>query len=131
MNIEKVRTTYDYYSGKQSEIVRQLGLAGIAVIWVFKDGQDRAPSIAVSMRWAAGLILASLTFDLLHYVAGSLVWGIYLRRLDRENTKETVALRPNPKINWPTLFFFWTKLPLIVAAYVIIICYLTTKFVSS
>jgi hypothetical protein len=130
MNKETVRATYDYYSGKQSDIIRQVGLAGIAVIWIFKEGEDKAPSIALSMRWAAGLILASLAFDLLQYVAGSLIWGVYLRKLDQKATAETKQLAPSSKINWPTLFFFWTKLPLMVAAYVIIILYLANKFVT-
>src|SRR6478672_3157292 len=36
MKLSKYRETGEYFSGKASEIVRQLILAGIAIIWVFK-----------------------------------------------------------------------------------------------
>lgn len=36
MQLKDTRESYQFFSGKASEIVRQLGFAGIAVIWVFK-----------------------------------------------------------------------------------------------
>jgi sugar/nucleoside kinase (ribokinase family) len=45
MKLSEVRDAYETLSGKASEIARQLSLAGIAVIWIFKSGTDQAPSI--------------------------------------------------------------------------------------
>ena len=36
MKLKDAREIYYFYSGKTSDLVRQLGLAGIAVIWLFK-----------------------------------------------------------------------------------------------
>lgn len=36
MKLVNVRETIDYNTGKTSEIVRQLGFAGIALIWILK-----------------------------------------------------------------------------------------------
>jgi len=36
MKLAQARGHYEYFSGKASDISRQLGFAGIALIWVFK-----------------------------------------------------------------------------------------------
>ena len=41
LNTEKIKDTYETLSGKASDIFRQLSLAGIALIWLFKVGKMR------------------------------------------------------------------------------------------
>lgn len=50
MKLQDVRSTYYELSGKTSDLVRQLGFAGIALIWLFRTdlaGQPRIPG-----RWS-------------------------------------------------------------------------------
>ncbi len=34
MNLERARKAYDYYTGKLSDVARQLSFAGIAIIYI-------------------------------------------------------------------------------------------------
>jgi len=46
MKLKDAREIYYFYSGKTSDLVRQLGLAGIAVIWLFKYDAQGIPKIS-------------------------------------------------------------------------------------
>lgn len=48
MKLKDAREHYYFYSGKTSDLVRQLGLAGIAVIWLFKSDVQGIPKISLS-----------------------------------------------------------------------------------
>jgi len=41
MKLEDVRQAYEDLSGKASDIVRQLSLAGLALVWLFHAGSDK------------------------------------------------------------------------------------------
>jgi thiamine transporter ThiT len=78
----------DFYefSGKASDINRQLAFAAIAVIWLFKtDTPNGQITIPHDLIWPGILIVAALAADLLQYVAGSLIWGSYARYLERRH----------------------------------------------
>jgi hypothetical protein len=53
---------------------------------------------------AALLLVAGLTLDLLHYVTGSLTWGIYHRKKEREGTLETADFAAPSQLTWTSLF---------------------------
>jgi hypothetical protein len=89
VKLENARENYSYYTGKTSDIVRQLGFAGIAVVWVFKTDISGRQVVSPELLPAALLIVIGLTLDLLHYVGGSLVRGIYNRYKEKAGTKET------------------------------------------
>lgn len=106
MKLKDTREAYETFTGKASDIARQLGFAGIAIIWLFRsDGKIPSELLPVAV-----LIIVGLAFDFLQYVYGSMVWGVYHHRKSRqvkfdENAKFTV-----PRIiNMPTSFFFWGK----------------------
>lgn len=120
MKLEHVRSAYQDYTEKASEIVRQLGFAGIALIWLFRDETAGDPVISAALLPAGLLIIAALASDLLQYVVGSLVWGIYNRRHERAGVSEDQEFTAHPMLNWPALFFFWGKIISIVVAYLIL-----------
>ena len=45
MKLKDAREFYYFNSGKTSDLVRQLGLAGIAVVWIFKYDVLGVPKI--------------------------------------------------------------------------------------
>lgn len=125
MNLKTVRDSYDTYSSKASDIARQLGFAGIAVVWIFRYQAEESLALPVDLRLPLALLVLGLAVDFLHYVTSAAIWGIYGRHREKqlggENDREFVT---SPKINWPGIFFFWTKITLISAAYFLLLRFL-------
>lgn len=61
-----------YYTQRAGEVCRHLCLAGIGVIWLLNP--VTAGSLPNTLRWSLGLIVASLTIDILQYLAGTFMW---------------------------------------------------------
>ncbi len=127
MKLKDCRENYNYFSGKTSDIVRQLGFAGIALIWIFKNDTDGQQLVPAELVPPATLIVVALIFDLLHYISGTAVWGIYNRMQEKARiTQEQEFLAPL-KINWPTNFFFWGKTVIMVVAYFQLLRFLANR----
>lgn len=117
----------DTYTSKASEITRQLGLAGIAVVWVFKIGQGAEYSVPGELIPPALMLITGLTLDLLHYVAGAALWQWYTKAAQSAGKKEFAA----PSwINIVTWTLFIAKIVAIVTAYIYLIVYLTEKILK-
>jgi len=118
---------YYYYTGKTSEIVRQLGFAGIAIVWIFRTDVGGRPTVPPELLPAALFIVMGLTLDLLQYVGGSVIWGIYHRKKEVEGTGAEAEFLAPPQINWLTLFLFWSKTVVMVIAYVLVLRFLYSR----
>jgi H+/Cl- antiporter ClcA len=70
-----VEEEFLHYTGKAGDISRQLGLAGVAVIWLFHTATASEIQIPPLMRLPLYLICVSLGLDLVQYVFGSCSWG--------------------------------------------------------
>lgn len=76
--LKEFRDGYHELSGTASEVSRNLGFAGIAVIWIFKaDLPEKAYTLAPELYHAGVVIVLSLALDLLQYVFSSLIWGAF------------------------------------------------------
>ena len=81
MKLRDSLDNYYYYSGKASDIARQLGFAGLAIIWIFRiEGGASSSLVPKKLTVPAALIVSALACDLLQYVAGAAIWAIYHRR---------------------------------------------------
>jgi hypothetical protein len=126
MKLKDSREYYYYYSGKTSDIVRQLGFAGIGVIWLFKyEGQDHL--LPDELLTVGFLIVLSLALDLLQYVVGTAVWGIFNRLKEKAGKTEDAEFTAPPAINWATIILFWGKVGVMGIAYVALIGFLVRK----
>jgi hypothetical protein len=139
MKLADLREAYQFFSEKTSELVRNLGFAGIALIWIFKvtvGNRDVVPSELVP---AGTLIVIGLALDLLHAIVGTATWGIYNRIKEKEldaraekdqnfNPEEEDFLAP-VSINWPALVLFWAKIVAMLIAYVMLIEFLIGKVI--
>jgi hypothetical protein len=65
-----------YHTAKAGDIVRQLGLALLAAVWLFNGGTDQAPVIPSSLKCAVILAILSMGLDALQYIVGSIIWGV-------------------------------------------------------
>jgi len=126
MKLKDAREYYTQRTTKLSEVVRQLNFAGIAVIWLFRTG-DKAGGIPYTdvLLWPLGLLVASATFDLLHYAYASAAWGIFHRTKEKElKHDQNTEIHAPAAINWASNFFFWGKTIMTVAAYFLLVTYI-------
>ena len=119
------RGFYESRSGAASTICRQLGLAGIGIIWAFRVVERSDVSVPESLLLPATLIVVSLALDLLHYAVASAMWGVLARVYElRENKGKQVPEKAPPWINWPAIGLYWGKLGVMGWAYCLLLKYL-------
>jgi hypothetical protein len=117
----------DFYefSGKASEISRQLAFAAIAVIWLFKtDMPTGHPTIPHDLIVPGILIIAALAIDLLQYITATVTWRLYYRHLEKKH-----IARVSEHSKWlelPIWGLFGIKIVLVIVAYIFILLFLVS-----
>jgi len=109
MKLGDVRDAYETLSGKASDIVRQVSLAGVGLIWIFRSGADSSLVLDPLLLKAAFFIFLSLLFDFLQYVLGTTIWFAYFQYKEKNGTKETDEFLVPPRLNWPLWSLFYLK----------------------
>lgn len=127
MTLKDARGAYDYFSGKLSDLVRQLSFAGIAVVWMFRTQVDKMP---FDDRLMAPLkfLVSALALDLFHYILASLIWSRYAHCREKDGIKDSDEISPHEAINWPMLVCFWGKVFFCFMAYVVMLICLWNRF---
>jgi len=120
MKLKDCRESYYYNSAKASDISRNLGLAGLALIWAFRVTGDAKPTIPGDLRWAAVLLVVGLGLDFLQYILGTIVWGGYQRIKELKDTSEEDDFLAPRMMNWPANTCFALKQVAIFLAYVLL-----------
>src|SRR5438094_1491603 len=118
MKRSAVTEEYVFYTGKASEVVRQLALLGFALIWIFKTDVDSGPVIPKSFLGASFLLLVALTADFLQYAFGAGLWAWYDEKLRRESVEPDADVRPPDRVYVPSRTCFYAKLVALTVAYV-------------
>ena len=75
MKLRDCKESYDYYSGKASDIIRNLGFFGLALIWAFRICREDKVEIPVLLRVAGLLLLLGLALDFFHYLVAAVNVG--------------------------------------------------------
>ena len=128
MRLENVRSAYEDLAAKASDIVRQISLAGVGIIWVFKSSTSTSLSLDPKLLWAALFIFLTLLFDFLQYVLGTTIWFLYFRYREKKGTKGNDEFLAPTWLNWPTWMLFYLKSLMMLVAYgFYIIPFLVTK----
>lgn len=120
MKLDDARGAYESLSGKASDIVRQISLAGVGLIWVFKSvasTSTSALSLDPALLRAALFIFLALLFDFLQYLIGTAVWFVYYRHKERTGTTESDEFLAPPQLNWPMWGLFYLKAAMMLVAY--------------
>lgn len=120
MKLSEARDAYYSHSASASTVARQLGFAGIALVWVFQQPADQLVVLPAALRAPTILLILGLGLDLLQYAISALLWGAFARHHERR--KSSAAQAP-PWINWPALFCFWGKLGSVVCAYTLLLTF--------
>lgn len=126
MKLKDARDLYYFYSGKTSDLARQLGLAGIATIWLFKQEVEGMPKIPSPLIAPLILIIVGLAFDLIQYAVATCIWGVFQRSKEASGIIEDTDFLAPKYFNWPGISFFFLKTLAIVVAYVFLLSYLAS-----
>lgn len=121
--LSKYREDYYFFSGKASEIARQLALAGLALVWLFKIDRPGETAIPAALFAPAGFLILAMFLDLCQYVGASLVWGLFSRSHERQGTPDDADITAPPWSNWPALIFFCSKVVAVAVGYVLLLLY--------
>ena len=119
MKLEDARDAYESFSGKASDIIRQLSLAGVGLIWVFKSVGTSFSNLALdpALLKAALFIFVTLLFDFLQYLVGTGIWFAYYRYKEGKGTSGTEEFLVPPQLNWPMWTLFYLKSATLLVAY--------------
>jgi hypothetical protein len=124
-NVISVGKGWEYYrdySKTASEITRQLGLAGLAVIWIFKTDQGGGKMVVPPQFFKPALLLiVGLTLDLSQYVLSAEIWRVHTRRTEKRALLEFD--RP-AWLPWVQVMPYWLKILSVGGAYVYLISFL-------
>lgn len=123
MKLSQYKKDYHEFSGKASDVTRQLAFAGVAVIWIFKIGGAYKPQIPTPLLMPLALLVSTLAFDLLQYVVSAIIWGIFYRYNESKlkNLSEDPMLFASRYLNWPGILFFFLKIATVIIAYGLLI----------
>jgi hypothetical protein len=151
MKLEDLREIYFARSAKASDLARQLALAGLAVIWIFKTDTAGAFAVPHELSLPAFLMMLTLGADLMQFACAALLWGGFNRYKERElaatlkrlraagKTADEAGVALNekwgpaqeftapPAMNYPAIFFFWGKLVVVGIGYANLIQFLAAR----
>ncbi len=119
MKLSAYKADYYQYSGLASSTSRQLALAGIALVWVFKTQGTTGYALPNELLYPSVFLICSLASDLLQYVFGSIIWGLF----HRHHEKSRSAITEDPDVEapmyftWPINLFFYGKIAAVLIAY--------------
>lgn len=122
MKLKDARDNYYFFSGKTSDIVRQLALAGIAIVWFFKfDAGHGDYKIPAPLKLPVELIVIGLILDLLQYAIATGIWGIYQRQKELTKIGEDTSFEAPKQLNHPTIVLFIAKVSCVAIAFVLLL----------
>lgn len=129
MKLKAAREAYYLYSGKTSDISRQLSFAGLAIIWLFTKSEGSEFVIPDELLLPMFFLVLSLTCDFLQYISATLVWGIFQRYHERKFERQGITDISEKEItasefqNWPALGFFSLKVLFLLTGYIFLLIY--------
>lgn len=99
--LKEVRQRAYDYSSLTSERTRTSAIAGLAAAWLFSGSSEgdlsKLATAPDGLLWSGGFFAASLALDLLHYLAGSIIWASYVHCVEG-NHEEKDELRWSPSL---------------------------------
>lgn len=128
ITLKDVKDAYEDFSGKGSEICRQLNFIGVGIIWLFSNTvQDRNWKIILpeSLILPILLLCLSLALDLLQYIVSTVIWyGIYLLKHSKTENDDSTDVEDSELLNCIPWIFWFLKIGLTIWGYIRIIIYM-------
>jgi heme/copper-type cytochrome/quinol oxidase subunit 2 len=125
VKLSGIREAYEELSGKLSNIVRQLAFAGIGIIWIFRmNNLNNSISISKELSWPLILLVATLFLDALQYLISTTIWHLFYYKNHKKDSNEDREAHENESWNIPCWIIFYSKVVVLMAAYVLLFIYL-------
>ena len=129
MKLSEFRNISNNNTAKASEITRQLSLAGIAIVWLFKNPEKDSHLIDYILIYPLIFLSLALIFDLIQYVIGGYIWMTFFRQEEKKLTIDEL----DPEIKAPEnkrniiYLFYYAKIISMLIAYTFIFIFLFKK----
>ncbi len=107
-----------FYSGKTSDVVRQLALLGYAIIWVFKLDTSSGPAVPREFQLPALFLALSLLLDFVQYVSGAIGWTWYNKSLYKAQIEAEANVTPPGRVYYAAYTAFFGKILFVTLGYV-------------
>jgi hypothetical protein len=131
MKLQDYRQAFYDYSGKCSDLTRQLAFAAIAVVWIFKKDQSGGgEEIPFPLILPSLLAILALALDMLQYIVASLIWRSHYVKLETEHVAEDAELQHNKWLEIPITTLFFAKVGAILATYFVLLKFLAHLFLK-
>lgn len=129
MKLSGYKKAYEDLSGLASTVSRQLALAGIALIWIFKTEVKGVYCLSTTLLIPSWILIFGLTCDLLQYVCGAIIWGSFHRYHEKKKAiiDDDPFLLANPYLNWPANTLFVLKIVSVITAYIFLLNFVWNK----
>lgn len=123
------KDTYEQASGKVSDITRQMALAGIAIVWIFRQTEPSDGIICRELILPLILYVATLFFDILQYLYTTIAWYWFFRINEKKNYPKNSDpnIRAKPCRNYPTWCLFYLKVISLIIGYLFVFNFLFDK----
>lgn len=108
---------------------RNLSLAGIGIVWVFKVEQNGSSYLPRDLVLPALFFVISIALDFFQYAYNAIAFGI-VARLNRDKNGDTDISLPS-KITLPAFCMFYGKILSAVVGYVLLLNLIVTRFTIS
>ena len=122
MKLSDIRASYEFSTGKLSDINRQLCFTGIAIIWIFNK-EPKNINIPINLYIPSLCFIISLSFDLLQYIAKSIIWYWYYcnqKKKNKEKREDCIDVSEPEKYNIILWVFFFLKILFLIGGFLIL-----------
>ena len=123
------RADYERYTTKLSDVNRNIALAGIAIVWIFKKTNGADVLISSELIIPSILLVCGLGFDMLQYIYQSIAWAIFYGYHEKKLKKEDEELEAPEAMNYASWSFFGLKVLSVIVAYVFILKFLINNLI--
>lgn len=131
MNLNEYKETYQWYSGKTSDVVRQLSFAGIAIIWIFKIHSGELPKIPSALLMPLAFFCISLGFDLLQYMIGYIIWYGFFKFQEKKDLPADQEINHPAYLPIPLHGCMIIKVSSVVIAYYLLLDFILNTWLQS
>jgi hypothetical protein len=123
------KVVYEEASSKVSDLTRQMALAGIAIIWIFRQPDTSEKIICKELLTPLIFFISTLSFDILQYIYKTIAWAIFFRIKEKKTKKQDPdpPMQARPIMNLPTWILFFLKVICLLIGYILIFNYLFDK----
>ena len=129
--LKEVKEDFYAFSGATSSIYRQLALAGIAIIWLFKKEKDGQIQMTPDLLNILKLIVLSLVFDFCHGIFPTIVYGIMNLKFRNKGKDDDDEVNYSQWWTAPEWIFFVLKVVFLIWAFVKLWLYLSKVIMSA